>query len=78
MTQASTAIPVNGPVLRELRKRAGLSIGDLAEAVGKDRSWITKIEVSARDVSPELFDQLLRTLRIQDPRVLMRTDGADR
>jgi predicted transcriptional regulator len=80
MTQAApaapTTVPVNGPVLRELRIRSGLSISSLAAAVGVDRSWINKIEVSERDVSPELFDQIARQLAVRDRRVLIRPVGA--
>lgn len=72
MDNAPTTVPVNGPVLRELRMRSGLSISSLAAAVGVDRSWINKLEVGERDVSPELFDQITRHLGVRDRRVLIR------
>lgn len=67
-----TTVEVNGFALRELRKRSGLGVAELAEQVQVKRPYIAKIELGhSRRVSPKVFNALLSALVIEDRRVLL-------
>lgn len=73
----TTAVAINGPALRELRIRTGISVADLAREIEVGRAYITKIELGhSKRVSPGVFDALLRALRISDRRALLAQDAA--
>lgn len=76
---ATTTYEVNGFALRELRKRSGLGVADLAAQVGVQRPYIAKIELGhSRRVSPKVFNALLAALVIEDRRALLANPfGAD-
>lgn len=62
----TTAVPINGAALREIRKRSGVSVADLAKEIGVSRPYVTKIEVGhSRRVSPEVYARLLKALDIR-------------
>lgn len=72
-----SAVMVNGAALREIRMRTGISAAALAEEVGVQRAYITKIELGhSKRVSPEVFGKLLRALLIHDRRALMADPNA--
>lgn len=63
---------VNGFAIRVVRKLTGLSPAALAEAIGRDRSYVVKIETGAvARVSTETFEALLAALVIEDRRALL-------
>ena len=76
MTQRArptTAVPINGHALRELRIRTGVAVATLATDVGIHRSYLTKIETGNKtQVSPELYERLVRALGLRDRRALLR------
>lgn len=68
----ATTYEINGFALRELRKRSGLAVADLAEQIGVQRPYIAKIELGhSRRVSPKVYKALLEALVIEDRRVLL-------
>lgn len=68
----STTVPVNGPALREIRIRSGVSTEALAKEVGVGRPYIARIELGhSKRVSPEVYSALLRALSITDRRTLL-------
>lgn len=70
MSQATT-IEIHGPVVRHLRVQAGLGVAELADRVGITRAFVAKIELGhSRRVSPKVFNALVATFSIEDPRVL--------
>lgn len=79
MATTNTTIEVHGYALREVRIRSGLSVAELAAAVGVQRAYIAKIELGhSRRVSPKVFTALLSALTITDRRVLLANPhGAD-
>lgn len=72
MPIASTTIEVNGFALRELRKRSGLGVAELAGHCSVQRPYIAKIELGhSRRVSPKVFNALMAALVIEDRRALL-------
>lgn len=72
MSSTPTTIEVNGFALRELRKRSGLGVAELAERCGVQRPYIAKIELGhSPRVSPKVYNALLSSLAIEDRRVLL-------
>lgn len=68
----SSTIEVNGYALRWGRKLMNLTPGALAEVIGRDRTYIVKIETGAvTRVSTETFDALVKALALEDRRALM-------
>lgn len=68
----TTAVPINGHALRELRIRTGVSVADLAAGADIDRSYLTKIERGQKKrVSPGVYNRLITCLGIQDRRALL-------
>lgn len=78
MTNATTTYEVNGFAIRELRKRTGFGVAELAAAAGVQRAYIAKIELGhSRRVSPKVFNALLSALTIEDRRsILANPHGA--
>lgn len=73
----TTAVPINGSALRELRIRTGVSMAELAADVGVNRSYVNKIELGhSKRVSPAVYAALLRSLRITDRRTLLAEEVA--
>jgi len=72
MPPAPTTFEINGYALRELRKRSGVEIADLAKQVGIHRASMANIELGHRQqVSAKTFSAILSALAITDQRVLM-------
>lgn len=72
----TTAVPINGAALREIRIRTGIAVADLAKEIGVGRSYVTKIELGhSKRVSPEVFRALMTALDIRDQRVLRGQDA---
>lgn len=71
-TSTASTIPVNGYALRWGRKLMNLTPAALANAIGRDRTYVVKIETGAVDrVSTDTFDALVAALKIEDRRALM-------
>lgn len=74
----SSTIEVNGYALRWGRKLMNLTPGSLAEVIGRDRTYIVKIETGAvTRVSTETFDALVKALALEDRRALMALPHQD-
>lgn len=74
----SNTVEINGFLVRELRKRDGLSVVELAERVGVKRPYIAKIELGhSRRVSFRIFQSLLAAFAIEDHRVLLAKPYGD-
>lgn len=69
---SSTTYEVNGFALREIRKRSGVEVAELAARVGVQRPYIAKIELGhSQRVSPKVFNAILSALVIEDRRSLL-------
>lgn len=65
-------VEVHGYALRVIRQARGRSIANLAASLNVHRSYITHLERgSKRRVSPELYNNLLDQLGINDYRALL-------
>lgn len=65
-------VAINGFALRVIRERTGIKVADLAESLGCNRSYITKIELgSSKRVSVTFYKSLLEQLAISDHRALL-------
>ncbi len=74
----TTAIPVNGAALRELRIRTGISVAELASEVGVQRPYISKIELGySKRVSPQVYAAILKALGVRDHRTLLADPHAE-
>lgn len=72
MSTTSTTVEINGFALRHIRKNAGIEVAELAERIGVQRPYITKIELGhSRRVSPKVFNALLSALVVDDRRALL-------
>lgn len=70
--RAVTSVQLNGPALRCIRERSGMSCSALARAVGADVSFLARVERGEkRGVRVETFERLVKTLRIGDPRAIL-------
>lgn len=49
-------------LLRDVRRRAGLSQADLAERLGRPQSWVSKVEVGERRLDLEELRQVCQAL----------------
>jgi transcriptional regulator with XRE-family HTH domain len=77
-TATSSTIAVNGYALRWGRKLMNLTPGALAESIGKDRTYIVKIETGAvTRVSTDMFQLLVEALKLEDRRALMAAPHED-
>ena len=71
-----SAVPINGPALREIRVRSGIEIDAMAAALDITSAYVSKIELGySPRVSTTVFNGIMRVLGIRDQRVL-RTDMA--
>lgn len=69
---ATTTFEVNGYAIRELRKRSGLGVAELAAQIGVQRAYVAKIELGhSRRVSPKVFTGLLVALSIEDRKAIL-------
>lgn len=67
-------VAINGFALRVIRERTGIKVMELAQALGCDRSYITKIELgTSKRVGVGFYRQLLEQLAITDHRTLLAT-----
>lgn len=74
----SSTIAINGYALRWGRKLMNLTPGALAESIGKDRTYIVKIETGAvTRVSTDMFELLVGALHLEDRRALMAAPHAE-
>ena len=64
-------VDINGYALREIRVRSGIGVRQLSEQIGKDRTYISKIENGHPRVSAEVYNSILAALQIEDRRVLL-------
>lgn len=72
MAHTPTTIEVNGYALRAIRKLSGVEVAELAERIGVQRPYVTKIEVGhSHRVSPKVFNAILAALAIEDRRALL-------
>lgn len=72
MPAPSNTVEVNGYLVRELRKRDGLSVVALAELVGCGRPYIAKIELGhSRRVSIRTFNALMSAFSLEERRALL-------
>ncbi len=60
--------------LRLLRKTAGMSLDDVADAYGCTRSWISRLESGSREPKLTVIVRLARALNVE-PGDLMRDIG---
>lgn len=78
MATNPTAIDINGYALRMIRVRSGVGVAELAEQIGKTRSYVAKIELGHnKRVSPETYKALLDALQIEDHRTLLVSPHAE-
>lgn len=71
-TATSSTVEINGYALRWGRKLMNLTPKAVADVIGKDRTYIVKIETGAvQRVSAETFDALVKALLLEDRRALM-------
>ena len=69
---APSSVAINGFALRVIRERTGIKVADLAQELGVDRSYITKIEIgTSRRVGVDFYKRLLEQLAIPDHRALL-------
>lgn len=70
--RAVTSVQINGPALRTIRERSGISCSALARAVGADVSFLARVERGEkRGVRAETYERLCWELEIGDPRALL-------
>jgi transcriptional regulator with XRE-family HTH domain len=67
----SSTVEINGYALRWGRKLMNLTPAALANVIGRDRTYIVKIETGAvTQVSTDTFEALVRALALEDSRAL--------
>ena len=67
---------INGPVLRVIRERSGMTVTALAEAAGIRQAHLSNIEAGRRQPSPDVAVSLARALRVDLPIILKDPDEA--
>lgn len=72
----SSAVEINGFALRLIRKLNGKTPQQLAEEIGRDRTYIVKIERGHPRVSIDTFNSIVKALQIEDDRALRATPHA--
>jgi transcriptional regulator with XRE-family HTH domain len=78
MPATSNTVEINGYLIRELRKRDGLSVVELAERVGVKRPYIANIELGhRRRVSLKMFNALIGAFAVEDRRSLLANPYGD-
>lgn len=76
-TATSSTVEINGYALRCIRKLMNVSPRELAEKIGRDRTYIVKIETGHPRVSTDTFAALVEALAIEDRRVLLAAPHKD-
>lgn len=72
-----TTVEINGFALRCIRVLSGIGVRQLAEQIGKDRTYIAHIEAGrCKRVSPAAYNDILAALHIEDRRVLLSSPHA--
>ncbi len=61
---------INGPALKAIRERSGLTQTALASAAGTNRSHLSNIESGRRKASAGLCIALARALKVELPAIL--------
>lgn len=77
-TATSSTVEINGYALRCIRKLMNVSPRELAEKIGRDRTYIVKIETGHPRVSVDTFDALVKALAIEDRRTLLAAPHTER
>jgi transcriptional regulator with XRE-family HTH domain len=68
----SSTVEINGYALRWGRKLMKLNPAELADAIGRDRTYVVKIETGAvTRVSTKTFEALVAALVLEDSRALL-------
>lgn len=68
----SSTVAINGYALRWGRKLMNLTPAALAKVIGRDRTYIVKIETGAvTRISTDTFDALVTALALEDRRALL-------
>lgn len=69
------ALENHGPLLRELRKRAGISLQNLADKIGRSSGWLSEVEngVGTSRLSSREFDRIVDVLGFTNDRHLFKT-----
>jgi transcriptional regulator with XRE-family HTH domain len=66
------AIRVNGPAIREMRRKSRIEIQDLADEIGVSRAYLCKVELGHSErVSVKVLDALEKALHVDDRRALL-------
>lgn len=73
----SHTVDINGYALRVIRVLSGVSVRQLATEIGKDRTYIAKIENGHPRVSAAVYNSILAALKIEDRRVLLSAPHAE-
>lgn len=74
----SNTVEINGYALRWGRKLMGLGPQALADAIGRNRTYVVKMETGAVDrVSVDTFKALVKALGLEDSRALMALPRAE-
>lgn len=69
--RAVTSVQINGPALRAIRERSGISGQALARCVGADHSFLARVERGEkRGVGRPTFERIVEQLDV-DPRAIM-------
>jgi transcriptional regulator with XRE-family HTH domain len=65
----------HGPLLRELRKRAGISLQNLAGKIGRSSGWLSEVEngIGTCRLSTREFDRIVDVLGFTKDRHLFKT-----
>lgn len=73
----SSTVEINGYALRLIRKLQGKTPQVLATEIGRDRTYIVKIETGHPRVSIATFEAIVKALQIEDDRALRATPHRD-
>lgn len=77
-TRTSSSVQINGPALRAIRERTGVSCSALARSVGADGSFLARVEKGEkRGVRRETYDRLAAALHIDGRAILVNPYGED-
>lgn len=76
MTQSTSLGDQNGPAIRALRKRSGLSVRDLCDLLEQQegltvhQNHVRNVETNARGASPQLIAAIARVLKVPTVAIL--------
>lgn len=65
----------NGPRARRRRYELGLTVSQLADAIGASKSYVSQIENGAFDPGPARFAALVKALGIKDTQEMWTQEG---